>query len=245
MDELVDQLAVDEVQDGGPGLDQGHRDVQGAEDGGVFDPDDPRADHGQAARQAGEVEDLVAVENALAVEGDVGRPIGPRADRDHHLVGGVEGDLAGRAGDLDRMGVLEPRRPVHDLHAVAGELVLQDVDFVVQGLVQAGQQVLGAQVLLHPIGAAIEAALAPAGQVQHGLAQGLGGDGAGVHRDAAHAAALVDHQHGPAELGRLHGRAPTRRPAADDDHVVVVHSAPTAPGSGLFDSSSVPSPKNR
>ena len=113
--------------------------------------------------------------------------------------------------------------PSDGLHAVAGELVLQHLDLVVERHVQARHQVLGGDVLLHPIGAAVEAALAPAGEVEHRLAQRLGRDGAGVHRDAADAAALLDHEHGSAELGRLDRGAAAGRAAADDDEVDCVH----------------------
>ena len=64
VDEVVDQLAVDEVEDRRARLDQRHRDVERAEDGGVFDADDAGADHGQAARQPRDLDDLVAVEHA-------------------------------------------------------------------------------------------------------------------------------------------------------------------------------------
>ena len=54
---------------------------------------------------------------------------------------------------------------------------------------QAAPRSLALDVLLHAVGAAVEAALAPAGEIEHRLAQGLRGDGAGVDRDAADAAA--------------------------------------------------------
>ena len=56
VDEVVDQLAVDELEHAWPRLDQRHRDVERAEDGGVFDADDAGADHRQAARQAGDLQ---------------------------------------------------------------------------------------------------------------------------------------------------------------------------------------------
>ena len=73
---------------------------------------------------------------------------------------------------------------------------------------------------LHAVGKPVKAAFAPAGEVQHRLAQRLRRDGAGVHRDAADAAALLDHQRPLAELGGLDRRASPRRAAADDDQVM-------------------------
>ena len=115
-------------------------------------------------------------------------------------------------------------------HRIAGELVLQHIDLVVERHVQARHQVLGGDVLLHPVGAAVEAALAPAGQVEHGLAQCLRGDGAGVDRYAADAPALLHHQDGAAELRRLDGGAAAGWAAADDDEVVGGHAAESAGG---------------
>ena len=68
MDEVVDDLAIDEVEDRLARLDQRHRDVEGREDGRILDTDDPTADDGQRPGQAFELQHLVAVENALAVE---------------------------------------------------------------------------------------------------------------------------------------------------------------------------------
>ena len=87
------------------------------------------------------------------------------------------------------------------------------------------QQVFGLDVLLDAVGAAVEAALAPAGEVQHRLAQGFRGDGAGMHRHAADPPALFDHQHRAAELGGLDRGPPPGRAAADDDEVVPGHAA--------------------
>jgi hypothetical protein len=73
------------------------------------------------------------------------------------------------------------------LDAVAGELVLEHLDLVVERLAQADAEVLTLDVLLHPIGEAVKRALAPTGEVEHCLAQRLGGDRTGVHRNPAHA----------------------------------------------------------
>ena len=87
---------------------------------------------------------------------------------------------------------------------------------LVKGLGKAMAEVGAADVLLDPVRAAVEPALAPAGEIERGLAQGLGRDRAGVNRDAADALAAFDHQHRLAELGRLNGGAAARRTAADD-----------------------------
>ena len=70
---------------------------------------------------------------------------------------------------------------------------------------------------------AVYAALTPAGEVQHCLAERLGRDRAGVHRYATDAAALLDHQHRAAEFGRLNRRAASGGATADDDEVEPAH----------------------
>ena len=84
-------------------------------------------------------------------------------------------------------------------------------------------EIAAVDILLHAVGAPVEAALAPAGEVQHGLAQGLGRDGAGMHGNAADAPAPLDDEHRLAELRRLHGGALAGRARADDDQIICVH----------------------
>ncbi len=170
--ELVDDLAVDEFEEILARLDDRHRHVERREDRRVFDADDAGADHRQAARHVRLGGDVVAVEDVAVVERDCRRPERRRADRDDDLVAGeavllraglhhqpVRIDEAGDAGE--------------GLDAVAGELVLQHLDLVVERHPQPDAEVLALDVLLHPVGEAVEPALAPAGKIEHRLAQGL------------------------------------------------------------------------
>ena len=93
-------------------------------------------------------------------------------------------------------------------------------------LVSRCTEVAGRDVLLDPVAAAVEPPLAPAREVQDGLAQRLRRDRAGMHRHPAQPPAAVDHQHRLAELRRLHRRPPPRRPAADHQHVDLLHRLP-------------------
>ena len=102
--------------------------------------------------------------------------------------------------------------------------MLQHIDLVIQGHMQARHQVLGLDVLFHPVGAAVEAAFAPARQVQHGFAQGLGRDGAGVDGHSADAAALFHHQDGAPEFRRLDRRPTAGRAAAYNNEIVSCHN---------------------
>ena len=223
VDELVDQFLVDEVEEGRARLDQGHGDIERAEDRRIFDPDDACPDHGQAARQFWQIDDLVAVEHVDAVERHIIGAERTGAAGDQDVGRRDEPRFAAFGRDLDAVRGHEPGLAARGLDRVSAELVLQNFDFVVERLVQAGDEIGRRDVLLDPVGAAVKAALAPARQVEHGFAQRLGRDGPGMDRYAADPAALFDHQHRAVELCPLHGGAPSGRAAADDDQVVVVH----------------------
>ena len=102
VDEILDQLVVDEVEEGRARLDQRHGDVERAEDRRVFDADDAGADHRQAARQLGQIDDLVAVEHVDAVERHVGGPERARADGDQDVSRPMHARSRRRSVDLDR-----------------------------------------------------------------------------------------------------------------------------------------------
>ncbi len=114
-------------------------------------------------------------------------------------------------------------RPARHADTVALELVLEDLDLVFQSHRQAVAEVGAVDVLLHAVGAAVKAALAPAGEVEHGLAKRLGGDRAGMDRDAADAAPVLHHQNRFAELRTLDGGAAAGGSATDDDEIVGFH----------------------
>jgi len=101
--------------------------------------------------------------------------------------------------------------------------MFKDIDLVIESDVQPRPEIGCGQVLLHAVGAAVEAALPPSGEVQDGLTQGLGRDRAGVNRDTAHPAASFHHQDVASEFRRLNCSAAPRRPAADHDQIVVFH----------------------
>ncbi len=117
------------------------------------------------------------------------------------------------------------KRPVpnHRLHPIAGELMFQHIDLMIQGHMQSGHQVLGFDILLDAVGSAVEPALSPSGQVQHRFTQCLGWDRAGMDGNAADPAALLDHENGATEFGSLDGGAASGGAAAEDDEVVSGH----------------------
>ena len=147
----------------------------------------------------------------------------PGADGNQDAIALEDTDIARIRGDLDPVRIEKAGGALERLHAIAGKLVLQHIDLVVERHVQAHHQVLGGDVLLHSVGAAIEAALPPSGEVEHGFAQRLRGNGAGMHRDAADPAAPFHHEHGAVELGGLNGGTAPGWAAADDDEVEGAH----------------------
>ena len=104
------------------------------------------------------------------------------------------------------------------------KLRLGDVDFGLDHLVDAEAQVRHGDLFLDVIVDAVDALVLEAGEVQHGFAHGLAGNGAGVDAGAADDFALLDHRHAAAALGALNGRTLSGRAGADDDDVVFLHA---------------------
>ena len=110
-----------------------------------------------------------------------------------------------------------------DFDAVAAQLIFKNVHFPLQRHVEPPHQILGGDVLLDPVGAAVETAFTPAGEVEHGLAHGLAGDGAGMHAHSADLGHAVDDGDLAPQFCRLNGGGFARRAAADDDDIVFLH----------------------
>ena len=223
VDEIIDQFAVHEIQYCFAGFNQGDRHVQRGKDRGIFNTDHATADHRQRAGQGFHVENFVTVKNAVTVERNVVGSVRARAHRNERIGKFDFADLTCVRRERGAVGTDKLGKGMNVLHRVAHELVLQNFNLMVEGLVQAGNQVMGRNILLHAVTPPIEAALAPARKVQHGFTQCLGGDGSRMHGNTTQPAALVHDQDGFAKLGGLHGGAAARGTAADNQHVVVVH----------------------
>src|SRR5687767_11914020 len=92
------------------------------------------------------------------LKGDVGGAMRRGADRQHDLVAG-DGNLLVAGGNDKRMRIGEAGETGESLDAVAGELVLEHLDLVVERLAKADAKVLALDILLHPIGEAVKGAL--------------------------------------------------------------------------------------
>jgi hypothetical protein len=184
--------ALDELEHGRALVDERHAHAERREHGRVLEPDHARADdHEVLVERAPRAE--IGVEDAIAVDGHLGRARRPRARGHEHVLGREHGRLA-RAPHLDRVLVLEARRALDQLHAVALELVLHDAELALHDRADPELEVLERHVLLERVVLAVERALPQARQVEHRLAQRLARDRARVERGAAQHAAATKHE---------------------------------------------------
>ena len=110
---------------------------------------------------------------------------------------------------------------VEDRHVVAGELVADDVGLALRSL--PAERVRRSSIVMSSltrIALPVDRALHEAGQVEHGLAQRLGGDRPAEDAAAAELRPLHDRA-APAELGRLDRGLLAGRAAADREQVEV------------------------
>ncbi len=94
---------------------------------------------------------------------------------------------------------------------------------MIEGDDQSLAQILGADLLLDAVRAAVKAAFAPTREIERRFAQGLRRDRARVHGNAADAFALFDDENLLAELGGLDGATAAGGSASDDDEIELVH----------------------
>ena len=83
--------------------------------------------------------------------------------------------LAAVGRDLDLVRIDEARLAAHGLHPLRANWCSSTSTSWSSVMCRRWRQVVRGDVLLDPVGASVEAALAPAGEIEHGLAQGLGG----------------------------------------------------------------------
>ena len=218
--EGLDDLPVGEFEQPVAFFDERDADAEDGEHAGVFDADDAAADDDQGAGQFGQVENLVAVDDGAAVDGDLGRSGGPGADGDDDAAG-FERGVGLRALDADLVGIEEAGDAVDHVDAVARELGLGHVHLGLDDGLDAEGQVGHGDLFLDPVVHAVDGAVVVAGEVEDGFAHGLGGDGAGVDADAADDGAGLDNGHALFHFGGGHGGALPGRPGTDDDQVIL------------------------
>jgi hypothetical protein len=149
MHELVDDLAVEELQQAVAPLDQGHAHAHRGEDRRVLDADDAGADDGEGPRQVRQAHDVVRGEDDLAVRLHPGRGRRLGADGDHD-VGRADTARARLRPDLQRVGIGEHGFTGEQGHVVAPELILDDLDLAGDHVAHAGQQLLAGGARVEP-----------------------------------------------------------------------------------------------
>ena len=219
--ELVDDLAVEELERPIAALDQGHLHPDGREHRRVLDADDAGADHGQGPGQGFQAHDLIRVEHDLAVRLHAGCRRRARADRDDDVARPHPG-RAGLGADGQRVRIEKGRLALDERDVVATQLLLDHLDLAAHDRLDAREELLGGRPTRRPRPGQPVTAGAAAGVREDRFADRLARDGAGTGAHAADTAPLFDHGGAAAELGRLDGRALPGRAAADRNEVVVV-----------------------
>ena len=163
-----DDLTVDELEHAVVVVDEGDAYAEGREDTGVLDADHAGPDDGQSLRESFEVEDLVGVEDALAVEVEPRRPRGPGTGREEKLLGLDESNSIFTFDD-DPVGTHEGTVSAQDLDAVPEELGLEDLRLVADDLVRALQEILDGDVALDSVVLPVERLLVEPGEVERRL----------------------------------------------------------------------------
>ena len=104
--------------------------------------------------------------------------------------------------DFDFVRTDEPGLPANRVDAVALQLILHDVHFVLRHLLELAAQLAHRHLPFAAVGVRVNLALAVTGQVQDGLAHRFGRNRAGVQADAAHrVGATLDDRHALVQLG--------------------------------------------
>src|SRR5258708_820446 len=192
-------------------LHQDHAHTQRCEHAGVFHADHAAANHDHGFRNLRHFQDLVAIDDVPAVQRHLtgaGR-LGSSGDDDHLRAIRL---LASDAVNLDSVRVYELRNAVDHFDVVARQLRLDHIDFGLDHVLDAERQILHRDLFLDAVINAVNVLVVVAGKMQHGFADGLAGDGAGVDADASHNFAPLDEANFFTRLSALDGRALARGP---------------------------------
>jgi hypothetical protein len=150
----------------------------------------------------------------------------PRAGRDQHRLALEAPRVPEGPAHLDLARTDEARVAADQRHAVPVKVAADARRLRAAHGVLARDQRRDVQLLLHLEREPVEIALPVPGQEQRGFAQGLGGQGAGVHGGAARLRGALDHRDAFAEVRGLRGALLTGRAGADHDEVETLGHPP-------------------
>src|ERR1700730_6288272 len=122
-----------------------------------------------------------------------------------------------RVGNLQVMRIDEAGSATQHLDAIPRKLREGHVNLRLDHLVNAERQIGDSDLFLYAITYAIDALVLIAGEVHHGFAHRLAGNGARVNAGAANHLALLDERYSLAELRALNGRTLSCRAGTDND----------------------------
>src|SRR5262249_6041595 len=246
-DDRAPDLAVHEVEDRAPLLDDRDPRAESRRHRGVLQPDDARPDDDGLPVHAVHALDLVGVEDRLAVHGDLRIVRGPRPASDQDEVGG-QAPRALRTLHFQRVRIGEARGAVRDRDSGAFQLRAHEGALPLPDGLDAEAEIRYRDLLLDDVVAAVKGALPEAGEIEDALAQRLGRDRPAPQRRAAEMAGAVDHHDALADLGRRDGGLLSRRTRSDDREVVLrsLHGLyPSAPtGRAPEDGRSIPAARS-
>src|SRR5262249_21235476 len=147
------------------------------------------------------------------------------AGRDDNVFG-LKFGLPARVGHLDAVGIEKARRSGDHFDAVARKLGANYVDLRLDDVERAEGKISHGAGFLHAVVYAVHALVLIGGKVQHGFADGLAGDGAGVGGHSTDDFELLDERRTLAELCSLNSSALSCRTGTDHDEIVLFHGSP-------------------
>ena len=215
----VDHLAVHEIEDRRTGLDDGDLDVERRDHRRVLEADHAGAHDDEVLGERVALQELIGIDDPLAVERHRVAVRGPRAAGDQDVLA-AHARRAVDGFDFQGVGVHEARRPRQRGHMIAVQLRADDFELAHEDLLDAEREVGDRDVLGDRVVAAVERPLAETREIQDRLAQRLRRDGAGVQADAADHLLAVDQRDLLAELGGGDRALLPGRPGPDHDEVV-------------------------
>jgi hypothetical protein len=174
-------------------------------------------------RAAAQLEDLVAVVDTRVLEGDVLGARGNGAGGDEDDLGLQEAFGLARRQYADRVRIREAGVTVQVLDRVPGDVLRDHLAQRAHDLLLAIHEVLDRELVLDLGVDAVQRVLVESGEVERGLAQRLGGHGAGVGAGAAGIGLALDDGDPLAEVRGLGGAFFAGRSGADHDQVEAIH----------------------
>ena len=137
------------------------------------------------------LQDLIAVHDVPAVQGNRGRFGRLGAGSDHNRGGFIVG-LSQRTQHAEMRRIDELRHARNHIDAVSRKLRLRHIDLGLDHMLDPEQQIRHRNFFLHAVVDAVDVLVMVAGQVQHGFPHRLAGNGAGVDTAAPESGNFFD-----------------------------------------------------